>query len=73
MTHTLGKDHDETWWVGRAEVCNDGTGPGTTIMLLFSKLSFGSALRLVNCLNGGEGVSGMDTVAFRAWELCAHG
>lgn len=54
--HTIGKDGDGTWWVARQEIEPAGSGSQTVLSPMFVKLSFNSALRLCNYLNGGSAI-----------------
>lgn len=53
--HSLVRHDKDTWNVVRCEI---GAGGETNYYALFAKLSFGTAVRICNCLNGGEMLSG---------------
>lgn len=66
--HTMSRDSDKTWCVGRMV----DYATGTQFDVMFSKMSFDGALRLVNVLNGGTGQLGV-MVTPSIWEMCANG
>jgi len=48
--HTIGKNSDGTWWVGRMEMTESS---GSIVSLIFDQLPFHDALPLCSYLNGG--------------------
>lgn len=65
--HTISRDSDKTWCVGRMVDYETGT----QFDVMFSKLSFASALKLVNVLNGGDGKALITNSTLETWEKCS--
>lgn len=65
--HTMQRNENKTWVVGRVEYENGKP----MFLVLFDKISFANALRLVNCLNGGVNI--VDASILKILEACAHG
>lgn len=64
--HSIYRNDDKTWSVARVTTVWIENAAVSDVQVMFDRLSFGTALRLVNCLNGGASIDVNSVV-----EMCA--